>query len=107
MIGIKTITKENFEEEVLKEEKPVILDFHAEWCGSCKSVSRILLELSKNYENVKFCEIDVGKNNEFIQKYGISSLPTILFIKNGVEIARKSGSLTKPEFDNMIKKLLD
>ncbi len=102
-----SLDEKNFEKEVLKENTPVVIDFHAEWCGSCKAVSRTIEELEEEFgKKIKFCEIDIGKKSEFAGKYNITSLPTILFMKQGKEVARKNGSTTKPEFKELIQKIM-
>ena len=77
-------TDDNFEEEVLKSDIPVLVDFYAEWCGPCKMLAPILEELSKEYEGkwkIGKCNVDDSPNTA--SKYGVQSIPTLIFVKNG------------------------
>ena len=90
------LSKENFENEVLKSEVPVIIDFYADWCGPCKMQSPIIDKIAEEREDIKVGKINVDNNQELAQKYGIMSIPTILIIKNG-EVKRQFVGLTTKE----------
>ena len=78
------INEENFKEEVLESEKPVLIDFFATWCGPCKMMSPIIDEIAKEVGNdVKVGKVDVDENQELAIKYDIMSIPTIIIFKNG------------------------
>ncbi len=98
------ITKENFEKEVLSSDKSVILDFYATWCAPCKAQSRILENLSTLWgEEVKICKCDVDENEEFASSFGIESIPTLFFYKNGVKIGQYTGVLEKEGLRRMLE----
>ena len=82
-MSVFIINEENFEEEVLKSDKTVVLDFYADWCGPCKMQSPIIDKLSEDISNIKVGKINVDNNPNIAVKYGIMSIPTILIIKNG------------------------
>ena len=83
-MSVLKITEENFEEEVLKSEKPVILDFYADWCGPCKMMSPIVDEIAEELsDNVKVGKVNTDENMGLSEKYGIMSIPTIMIFKNG------------------------
>ena len=81
---LTTITDDNFEEEVLKSDKPVLIDFWAVWCGPCRMIAPIVEELATEYEGkVKIGKLDVDSNQQTSIKFGVRSIPTILIFKNG------------------------
>lgn len=94
---VLTITKENFEGEVLQSDKPVLLDFWAVWCGPCRMVSPIVDEIANERDDIKVGKINVDEQSELAQQFGVMSIPTLVVMKNG-EIANKAiGALPKDE----------
>ncbi|MBK5202269.1 MAG: thioredoxin [Prolixibacteraceae bacterium] len=90
------VNDSNFEEIVLKSEKPVVVDFGAEWCGPCKMIAPIIEELSKDYEGrVVVGKVDVDESSEVAGKYGIRNIPTVLFFKGGEIVDKNVGGTTK------------
>lgn len=87
-MAIIKLTKDNFEQEVLKSEKPVLVDFYADWCGPCQMLSPIVDEVAEERDDIKVGKINVDEQMELAQKYGVMTIPTLLVIKNG-EIANK------------------
>lgn len=77
------LTKDNFESEVLKSDKPVLVDFYADWCGPCQMVAPILEEIAKSRDDVKIGKINVDEEGELAMKYKVSSIPYLAFFKNG------------------------
>ena len=77
------ITAENFEKEVLKSEKPVIVDFWAEWCGPCRMTAPVLEEISEERQDIKLCKVNVDDEGELANKYGVSAIPTVILFRNG------------------------
>ena len=79
-----TITDDNFEQEVLKSDKPVLIDFWAVWCGPCRIIATIVEEIASEYEGkVKVGKLDVDENQQASIKYGVRSIPTLLIFKDG------------------------
>jgi len=89
-------TDANFEELALKSDKPVIVDFWAEWCGPCRMVGPVVAELADEYEGQALVgKVNVDENPEISQKYGIRNIPTILFFKNGEVVDKSVGAVPK------------
>ena len=89
-------TDANFDELALQSDKPVVIDFWAEWCGPCRMVSPIVEELAGDYEGKAVIgKVNVDHNPEISSKYGIRSIPTILFIKNGEVVDKQVGAVPK------------
>ncbi len=101
------LTDSNFEETVIKSNKPVLVDFWAEWCGPCRMVAPVVHELSDEYKGkVVFGKVDVDNNNGVASKYGIRNIPTILFFKNGQVVDKLVGAVPKKQFVEKIDKLI-
>lgn len=83
-MSVLEITSNNFEEEVIKSNKPVLVDFWASWCMPCKMMSKTVEEIANDMgENVKVCKINIDEEQELAVKYGVMSIPTFLVFKNG------------------------
>lgn len=90
------ITDANFEELVLKAEKPVLIDLWAEWCGPCRMVGPVVDELAGEYEGKAICgKIDVDSNPDVTVNYGVRNIPTLLFFKNGELVDKQVGAVPK------------
>jgi thioredoxin len=101
------ITDASFEEAVLKSDKPVLVDFGAEWCGPCRTLGPIIEEISTEYEGrVVVGKVDVDKNQEFTAKYGVRNIPTVLMFKDGEVVGRQVGVASKKTYTDSLDSLL-
>jgi thioredoxin 1 len=98
------LTDKNFEKEVLKSDLPVVVDFWAEWCGPCRMVAPVVEELAKEYENkVKIGKVDVDESPATASRYGIMSIPTLMFFKGGQIMGQLVGAVNKSELKKKIE----
>ena len=97
------VTSNNFEEEVIKCEKTVLVDFYAEWCGPCKMLSPIIDEIAKENTDIKVVKVNVDEAQDLAMKYQVMSIPTLVVIKNGQQINKSVGLRDKEEIISMIK----
>ena len=101
------VTDAEFDQEVLKADLPVMVDFWAEWCGPCKVVSPIVEELAKEYsDKVKFVKLDTEANFDIPARYGIRSLPTLMIFKGGKQVDQIFGARPKAELKHSLEKAL-
>ncbi len=102
-----TISDDNFENEVLKSDQPVLIDFWATWCGPCRMIAPIVEELASEYEGiVKIGKLDVDNNQQTAIKYGVRSIPTLLVFKNGQVKERIIGAVPKGQIDQKLRSVI-
>ncbi len=100
-------TDANFEELVLKSDKPVIVDFWAEWCGPCRMVGPIVAQLGEEYDGKAVVgKLNVDQNPNTTMKFGIRNIPTILFFRNGEQVDKQVGAVPRQVLEGKLQKLL-
>jgi thioredoxin 1 len=89
------VSDAEFDAEVLKSDKPVLVDFWAEWCGPCKQLGPIIDEIAGERSDIKVVKVNIDDNPESPQKYGVRGIPTMILFKNGAAAATKVGAIPK------------
>lgn len=97
-----TVTKDSFEEEVLKSSLPVLIDFNADWCGPCRMLRPTLDDIAANNDNIKIVSINIDDEDELADKYEVSSIPCLVLIKDGKEVNRNVGLITQDQLESFI-----
>ena len=100
---ITNVTKENFEAEVLKADKTVLVDFWATWCGPCKMIAPVIEEIANERSDIKICKVNVDEQGELSIKYGVMSIPTLMIFRNGEAVQTAIGYRPKEEIEELLK----
>lgn len=103
-MSIIQLTSDNFEAEVLKSDKPVLVDFYADWCGPCKMMAPVVDQIAEENDDIKVGKINVDDEQDLAAKYGVMSIPTIGFFKDGDIVEKSVGAKPKSELLKMIGK---
>ena len=102
-MAVITITKENFETEVLKSAQPVLLDFWAAWCGPCRMLSPVVDEVAEERTDVKVGKVNVDEQMELAMRFQVSSIPMLVVFKDGKAVAKSVGYRPKAEIAAMVE----
>lgn len=97
------ITSQNFEQEVINSDKPVLVDFWAAWCGPCRMLSPVVDEVAEENDNIKVGKINVDEQGELAAKFGVMSIPMLVLFKDGKVADSSVGVVPKSAIENMIK----
>ena len=97
------LTKDNFEEEVKKSDKPVLVDFYADWCGPCQMQGPIIVKVASENDSFKIGKVNVDEQQELAMEYGVMSIPTIMVMKNGEITYKESGVLQENAILDLMK----
>ena len=99
---VKILDKDNYEQEVMKAEGTVLVDFYADWCGPCRMQGPIVEQLSEERTDVKFCKLNVDEAVAIAMELGISSIPTIMVVKNGQITFKEAGLMQKAQLEALL-----
>jgi thioredoxin 1 len=103
-MSITHVSDDKFEEQVLKSETPVLVDFWAEWCGPCKMIAPMLEELATEFEGrLDIAKVDVDQNQKTSTQFGIRSIPTLILFKNGIVEAQQVGGASKRQLTDFLE----
>ena len=102
-MSVVKITKSNFESEVLKSDKKVLVDFYADWCGPCRMVGPVVEEIANEYPEYKICKINVDEQPELAATFQVMSIPSLFVMENGKVVNQTLGAKTKTQLLEMLK----
>ncbi len=101
------VTDDTFEDEILKSDLPVLVDFWAVWCGPCRMIAPVVEELAESYDGqMKFAKVDVDENQTYASQFGIRSIPTLLVFKEGKVVDQIIGAVPKGVLEGKVKEQL-
>ena len=103
-MGVLKITSENFKSEVLESSQKVLIDFYDDWCGQCKMMGPVVKEKAEEHSDVKVVKINVDNAEDIAIKYQIMSIPTLVVVKDGQEVNRSIGLISKEKIEELIEK---
>lgn len=103
---MEIITSEQFEEKVLKNKKFVIVDFFANWCGPCKMLMPVLEEIDQEFDQVDIVKVNIDQDEELAKRFGVLSIPTLIFFSNGEEVEKTIGYRQKSQIEEIIKRFI-
>jgi thioredoxin 1 len=101
------VSQDNFEKEVLKSDKPVVVDYWAPWCGPCKMIAPVFEKLSHELKDVKFAKVNVDENGMLAQQSGVMGIPCIIIFRNGEEVDRVVGFQTEEQLKRKLISALE
>lgn len=101
-MAVVTITKENFEEEVIRSEKPVLLDFWASWCGPCRMLSPVVDKIAEEHSEIKVGKVNTDEQPELAEQFHVMSIPTLVVMKDGKPAASAAGVRSEQEILAML-----
>lgn len=102
-MAVIKLTKDNFDQEVMQSDKPVLIDFYADWCGPCKMMSPVVEEISDEMSDIKVCKINIDEEMDLAQRYGVMSIPTFISFSGGEIKGKQIGAVPKSALVELVK----
>lgn len=102
-MSVTVITEDNFKTEVLESDKPVLLDFWADWCGPCKRLSPLVDQIAEERDDIKVGKVNVDEEGELARQFGIMSIPTLIVFKSGEVYKKSVGAVPKAQIEAMLE----
>ena len=106
MGNVNIVNQDNFQTDVLNSDKPVLVDFWAEWCGPCKQLAPTVQEIANENPSLTVCKMDVDANRDLAVQYGIRSIPTLMIFKDGEAVGTEIGALSKQQLEEFVLQVL-
>jgi len=108
MVNVKEITKEEFEDRVIRSAKPVVVDFYAAWCGPCRALSPTVEKIAEKFQGeLAVYKVNIDDQPDLAESFAVLSVPTLIFYKAGREYLRNTGTISKAKFSTLIWSLID
>jgi len=101
-MSVITVTKDNFQQEVMESSKPVLVDFWASWCGPCRMVSPLVDQIAEENDSIKVCKVNVDEQPELAGNFGIMSIPTLMVVREGKIVRTAAGARPKQQILDML-----
>lgn len=102
-MAVIKLTKDNFEQEVMQSDKPVLIDFYADWCGPCKMMGPVVEEVASEHTDIKVCKINIDEEMDLAQRYGVMSIPTFMAFSGGELKGKQIGAVPKSALVDLIR----
>ncbi len=103
---VELVTKNSFDDKVMQSDKPVVVDFFADWCGPCKRLAPIFAELSSELTDMSFVKVDIEEDGELAGSFGVQSIPTLIVFKNGQAVDRIMGLMPKDQLKTALEQYI-